>query len=438
MGGESAGAGNVIANNTGDGVSIVTTAAPSGLVGWWRAEGNATDVVAANHGTLVGGTTFAPGEVCQGFTFPTTGSSVDIPHSANLANQQFTLEAWVRPDGPGPNDDEFGSVILQKGVVAGGEVTVSVGLWWSGLDHRFRLGFGGIFGLDRVVSANQFAPGQFYHVMGTYDGATFKLLVNGVLEGQLALVKAITYDATTPWTIGSTFAQFRNVGFPRTWNGVIDEVRIFNRALSTTDVGTVVRGNSIFDNGGLGIDLTNDGVTANDLGDCDFGANSLQNFPVLTSVTSSPSATIAQGTLNSIANQSYAIEFFSNAASDPTGFGEGRQFIGSGVAVTDAVGNASFSFTLPTPVLLGQVVSATATKLLDADSNPLTPFVSLETSEFSGVRIVNAFVPATISGLKFNDLNGNGIRDMTTNSSGPITVPGYADPWLAGMPRFNR
>jgi hypothetical protein len=50
--------------------------------------------------------------------------------------------------------------------------------------------------------------------------------------------------------------------------------------------GNAIVGNSIFSNGGLGIDLGEDGVTANDHCDPDTGPNSLQNYPVATNVTS--------------------------------------------------------------------------------------------------------------------------------------------------------
>jgi hypothetical protein len=118
-------------------------------------------------------------------------------------------------------------------------------------------------------------------------------------------------------------------------------------AVFTPSIGDRILGNSIHDNGGLGIDLGADGVTANDSGDADTGANTLQNFPVLTSATTGVTGTRIVGTLNSTPSTTFRIEFFSNATGDPSGFGEGGQFQGFADVTTDAGGNAAIDVTLP-------------------------------------------------------------------------------------------
>jgi VCBS repeat-containing protein len=136
-----------------------------------------------------------------------------------------------------------------------------------------------------------------------------------------------------------------------------------------------IKSNSIFSNAGIGINLCRtvpcDGVTSNDPGDSDTGANNLQNFPVLTSASSSGGSTTIQGTLNSTANTTFSLEFFSNAACDPSGNGEGETFIGSTTVITDGSGNTSFNVTFPITLPSGRLITATAT---DSNSN---------TSEFS-------------------------------------------------------
>lgn len=109
----------------------------------------------------------------------------------------------------------------------------------------------------------------------------------------------------------------------------------------TFGAGNVITGNEIHSNIALGIDLGSDFVTANDDGDDDEGANRLQNFPEITSVTGSP-LNLVQGTLTSTANTSFTIELFSNAAADPSGFGEGEVFEGAFPLTTDATGMGSF------------------------------------------------------------------------------------------------
>ncbi len=128
------------------------------------------------------------------------------------------------------------------------------------------------------------------------------------------------------------------------------------------------------------------GVTPNDPCDGDSGANSFQNFPVLTSAGTSGGNTTIQGTLNSVPNKAFTIQFFSNSDCDPSGFGEGKTFIGSATVTTGETCNASFDVTLATPTSVGQVVTATAT---DPAGN---------TSEFSQCQqVVSGNQPCTLT-----------------------------------------
>jgi CSLREA domain-containing protein len=171
-------------------------------------------------------------------------------------------------------------------------------------------------------------------------------------------------------------------------------------AVGGTSVQNQISGNSIFSNGGLGIDLGSSGVTANDAGDGDTGANDLQNFPVITSVVSGGGSTTIQGTLNTTPNSSVLVEFFASATCDPSGNGEGQTFLQGFSDVTDGSGNLAFDFAFTGTVSPGQAVTATATNLgplpipagvrrLSAQGQPIPG----STSEFSACFIVGGPTP---------------------------------------------
>jgi hypothetical protein len=137
------------------------------------------------------------------------------------------------------------------------------------------------------------------------------------------------------------------------------------------------RRNRVFLNDSLGIDLAPAGVTPNDANDGDAGPNNLQNYPVITYVNAQASSLTLNGTFNSTPNQTFTIEFFGNIDGvDPTGFGEGRNFLGSTQVTTNAGGNAFFTGLnfAAARSSVGSWVTATAT---DALGN---------TSEFSQAR----------------------------------------------------
>jgi hypothetical protein len=119
-------------------------------------------------------------------------------------------------------------------------------------------------------------------------------------------------------------------------------------------------GNSFFNNGGLAIDLGNTGRTGNDSGDGDTGPNDLQNFPILTSIVPVVGTIIISGTLNSISNTTYRIEFFHSPDFAPNNLPQAKTFLTVTNATTDAGGNASFSVTT-TQTISGGFITATAT-----------------------------------------------------------------------------
>lgn len=97
------------------------------------------------------------------------------------------------------------------------------------------------------------------------------------------------------------------------------------RVLGSNNI--AIRHNSIFDNGGLGIDLDGDGVTQNDgNGDPDSGANALQNFPVMTRAAATMSGTDIEGYLDTQSG-SYHLDFYASTSRDPSGYGEGATHV---------------------------------------------------------------------------------------------------------------
>jgi parallel beta-helix repeat protein len=234
---------------------------------------------------------------------------------------------------------------------------------------------------------------------------------NFIPTGNIVRGNFIGVDVTGTGSLGN---NLDGVWLAGSANTVIERNVIANNGgagvLVSGTTGNVINGNSIFANVELGIDLAPDGVTANDPGDADAGPNTLQNFPVITSVTTSGSSTFVDGTLNSQANTTYRLEFFSSGTCDPSGFGEGRNFLVFQNVTTDASGNVNFSFDASSSALIpGDVVTATAT---DPSNN---------TSEFSACRTVRS-----ADTIEFNSESVAAGGTVTTDSEADGATP--ADP----------
>jgi hypothetical protein len=207
----------------------------------------------------------------------------------------------------------------------------------------------------------------------------------------------IVVNSSEKARVGGGEAAARNVLSGNLGAGVLFSVSTMNNS---------ILGNSIRDNGSLGIDLGSDGVSPNDAGDGDGGPNFLQNFPVLSSANVKSGQTTISGTLNRSPKASFRVEFFSSDACDSSGFGEGANFLGSANVTIDMSGNASFAVTLSVESSAGQVVTATAT---DPNGN---------TSEFSACQSIAV-------GQQFFTVAPCRVVD-TRNAVGPLGGPALA------------
>ena len=239
------------------------------------------------------------------------------------------------------------------------------GVWVYGAPNTT---IGGTTPAERnVISAND-GPGVLIQLAAAKGNGVVGNYIGTDRNGTAALGNGQTgvwvYDAPNT-TIGGTRAGERNVISANGANGVW-----INGDSSTT--GNRILSNSIFSNGGQGIDLGYVGPTANDPGDTDTGPNGLQNKPVLSSARNADGKTTVRGKLNSSPNRTFKVQFFSN----PSGTDEGKVFIGQKSVTTDGSGNATFAFSPAQKVALGRTITATAT----------SPGGS--TSEFSAARTV--------------------------------------------------
>jgi hypothetical protein len=172
-------------------------------------------------------------------------------------------------------------------------------------------------------------------------------------------------------TIGGVVAGQGNVISNNVGKGVV-----VGASLTDSSTNVSIRGNSIYNNGGLAIDLGDDGVTPNDSDDSDTGPNLLMNFPILAEVKYG--SLIVNGTYTGAPNQVYTLDFYSSESGDTSDYGPGQTWIGSESVITDGTGDVAFEFTFNTDIPEGHVVSATAT---DSVGN---------TSEFSAFLVMPA------------------------------------------------
>ncbi len=201
-----------------------------GPVGYWRlgekSGTTASDAAGANlgayrNGALLGQPSLLPGDSANSSVrFDGSNDYVDIPSSSALSpTAKVSLEAWIKPVAL-PSTGNFASVASKP---------ESYSLQFNGPRLEFTIMQSGARRrLQAPVGA--IATGQVYHVVGTYDGASQRLYVNGAEVASASLGGAITANSNE-----LDLASWSEGGEP--FNGTIDEVAVYAGALSAARVG---------------------------------------------------------------------------------------------------------------------------------------------------------------------------------------------------------
>jgi hypothetical protein len=330
IGGLTAGERNLISGNSGDGVEILGAAATGNSV----------------IGNYIGTNVFGTGGIANtnGVKIDTSATANNIGSGAagarNVISGNTTVGVYLLSAGTANvikgnyvGIDPLGTTPFQNGN-AGIRVNTTNGTIIGGpaSGEGNTISSNGLEGIDLQSADSSIIQGNF---IGTNSvGAS---MGNGSYG-----VDIDSFSDNN--TIGGSTSQYGNT---IAFNGA-DGVGVSNGTLGTT-----IRGNSIYSNSDLGIDLAENGVTPNDAGDGDSGANNLQNFPVVTSAAYSGTLFVASGTLDTGSPSTATVDVYSTTTVDA----EGRQYLGA--ASVDGSGNWSLSF-LGTPMHNG--ISATATK----------------------------------------------------------------------------
>jgi hypothetical protein len=204
--------------------------APAGLIGWWPGEGNANDSVGTNNGVLEGGASFATGEVGQAFALDGTSGFVFVPASSSLnvgLSSGLTIEGWINPR----------TIASQQPIVEWNSGSTCGAHFWMSVANVGNL-YANVVDSGNGSHSFSSSPGiivtnQFQHVALTYDKSSGlgRLYLNGILVAQQNL------GVFTPQTGYNLYLGNRPGS--ALWSGLLDEISLYNRALSSNEVASI-------------------------------------------------------------------------------------------------------------------------------------------------------------------------------------------------------
>jgi len=213
--------------------ALLSTSVPTvGPVGWWKLDDGsgttATDTANNNDGTLEGSTTWVAGHIGTAVDFGSNDARIRVPHSAELMLSAVSVTAWIYPTSvPG-----YSARVVAKGVdLNNWEVyymQFNGAASWTIRDPNHE---------NHALDGSDLNLNEWIHLAGTYDGNAVKLYVNGQLDAEDTSGDLGLLQDTNDLCIGN-----RSDGNDRAFIGTIDDVRVYDYALSAAEVAYLVTG----------------------------------------------------------------------------------------------------------------------------------------------------------------------------------------------------
>jgi hypothetical protein len=225
----------ILANHGIVSSSGVSSTLSLGLVSAYKAESNANDSFGSNNGTAYGGLTYASGKSGNAFSFNGTTSYVDMGDTFDLGLNSWSYSMWCYQN----NTADKIAFSKTRAMSETGRI------WTTILSNKLDFNFQpSVFGTIIITSSQNISINTWYHFTFVFDRADkMKIYINGNLEtvtnsgltNNLTSYSAVNYNTSSPFRLGSYTAADNVTPLP-SWNGLIDEVGIWNKALTTTEI----------------------------------------------------------------------------------------------------------------------------------------------------------------------------------------------------------
>jgi len=201
--------------------------ASDGLAGWWKFDdGSGTKAIDSSgngfDGEIFGVTSWVDGCVGSG-ALKITGGGVKIADSTLLRPAKLTVAMWFKFSGkqvPAARLFQKGKDNAETINFQGGEGGISFSLAKAPRENR------------GISTKQKFEIGKWYHIAGVYDGSDLRVYINGNISNRETIGPLVLYAGDhLPLVIGNRYPDMA-----RPFNGIIDDIRVYTRPLSDTEV----------------------------------------------------------------------------------------------------------------------------------------------------------------------------------------------------------